>query len=255
MISTDKIIILEDSKAVAKQTAEIFVEAIRKKPNIVLGLSTGETFIPVYRNIVKFYRKKKISFAKVKTFNLDEFYGIKSDSMGSLFEYMEKNLFGHINLKRKNIYFLNGGVEDWKKECDKYEREIKKVGGIDLQFLGLGVNGHIGFNEPWSLFASKTRKVKLTDSTRKAEVQWFGSVKRVPRFALTMGIRTILSAGNIILVATGKRKAQAVKRIVYSKPVKKIPASVLCKHKNVILILDEDAASEIKRDKYNLLLR
>lgn len=237
---TVKIIVLKNKKEAARRTAEIFVEAVKRKPNIILGLPTGKTFIPIYREIAKLQRKKKISFARVKTFNLDEFFGLKSEDKRSFRYWMNKNLFAKVDTRKENIFFLDGTAGDFKKECSDYEREIKKFGGIDLQFLGLGVNGHIGFNEPGSSFASRTRRVKLTRSTLKA------NAAGVPHFALTMGIGTILRARKIILTATGKSKSCAVKEMVCGKISKKIPASALRSHKNIILILDKDAASELK---------
>jgi len=242
MTFTNKIMVFDNSKEVAKKTAEIFVNAVARKPNIILGLPTGKTFIPIYREVVRLSKKKKISFAKVRTFNLDEFYGLKIGEKGSFSNYMNKNLFDKVDIKRQNIFMLNGNARDFSKECAVYENKIKKLGGIDLQFLGLGVNGHIGFNEPGSAFGSRTRRVKLTSYTRKLNAFLFSSATSVPRYALTMGIGTILDAKKIILVATGKSKSGIVREIVRGKINKKIPASALCRHKNVTLILDKDAA-------------
>lgn len=230
---------LEVSKAkeVAKLAAKIVANNIKKNKGIVLGLATGNTMVEFYKELVKYYKKGFISFSKVKTFNLDEYYPINSEDKSSFRSFMNKHLFDKVNIKEKNINFLNGDVKDFKKECERYENKIKKVGGIDLQILGIGVNGHVGFNEPGSSFTSITRRVKLSSSTKKANAREFKG-KQVPKYALTMGIKTILSSDKIILLAIGDKKARAIKKTLEGKITKKVPASVLRKHKNVSIIID-----------------
>lgn len=245
MTFTNKLLVLNKRRDVAKKCAEIFVEAVKNKPDIVLGLPTGKTFVPIYHEIVKLCKKEKVSLAKVRTFNLDEFFGLKSGDKKSFRHYMDKNFFDKVDIARKNIFFLNGDVGDFKKECDDYEQEIRKAGGIDLQFLGIGVNGHIGFNEPGSVFTSRTRRVELTKSTREENASEFGSAAKVPQFALTVGIGTVLKSRKIVLAATGKTKSQIIEEVVCGKISKKIPASALRKHKDVCFLLDKDAASRV----------
>ncbi|PIN94450.1 glucosamine-6-phosphate deaminase [Candidatus Pacearchaeota archaeon CG10_big_fil_rev_8_21_14_0_10_30_48] len=230
---------LEVTKAeeVAKLAAKIVANNIKENPKIVLGLATGNTMISFYRELVKYYKKGFISFSRVKTFNLDEYYGLDSKSKTSFRNFMNKNLFDKVDIKEKNINFLDGDVKNFEKECKRYENKIKEVGGINLQILGIGVNGHIGFNEPGSSFTSVTRKVKLSQSTQKVNAKEFRG-KEIPKYALTMGIKTILSANKTILLAIGGEKARIIKKTLEGKITKKVPASVLRKHKNILIIID-----------------
>ncbi|MBS3088921.1 glucosamine-6-phosphate deaminase [Candidatus Pacearchaeota archaeon] len=242
-MAINKLIILKNKEEAARRAAEIFVEAIQRKPNLVLGLPTGKTFVPIYREIVKLCGKKKISFAGVKTFNLDEYFGLKFGDKRSFRYYMNRNFFSKAGMGEGKIFMLNGDVKDFRRECLDYEREIRKAGGIDLLFLGIGLNGHIGFNEPGSSFASRTRRVKLTESTRKS------NAVGVPGYALTMGIGTILGARKIVLVATGRNKSLVVRKIINGEITTRVPASALRRHKNTTVILDKDAASGLKNNK------
>jgi len=219
-------IVLDNKKEVARFVSEIILKQVTKKQSSILGLATGKTMIPIYKKLTK------INFSKTKTFNLDEY--LNSNKLRS---FMNKYLFNKINIKKENIFFLDGKTNNPAKECEQYEKQIKK-NKIDLQILGIGRNTHIGFNEPGSKFNSKTRKVKLTEQTRKDN-------PNSEPYALTMGIKTILQAKKIILIATGKHKARAVKQTIESKPSIEIPATALQKHKNTIFILDKAAASKI----------
>lgn len=236
-----KIIKKKNANEVGKEASNIVLNEIKKKPSLVLGLATGRTMIQFYRELVKLFKNKKINFSKVKTFNIDEYYGIDWNDLRSYKKYMDKNLFEKIKIKKENINFLDGSKKNWRKECLDYEKKIKEVGGIDLQILGIGRNGHIALNEPGSSFKSKTRKIKLNEETRRANVGFFNSIKEVPRYALTSGIKTIMGSKKILLLATGKEKRDVVKKALKGKITKKVPASILRKHRNVIFILDSNA--------------
>ncbi len=205
-------------------------------------MATGSTPIGTYKKIISSYKEGKINLSKLTTFNLDEYYPITKEDPQSYYYFMQKNLFEHVNIKKENINMLNGLAKDPEKECEKYEEKLKTK-RPDLQILGLGSNGHIAFNEPGSSFNSRTRKIILSETTRKDNARFFESIEDVPKFALTMGLETILKSKKIILIATGKNKAEAVKKLVEEEPNKSCPASILKKHKNTIMIIDEDAAS------------
>lgn len=237
------ILILNNKKECAKLAASIVKQIIKKKKSATLGLASGNTMIPVYKEILK----NKLDFSKVKTFNLDEYYQIK-DQRKSMHAYMEKNLFSKSNLKKENALVLDSQTKNPKKECASYESKIKKSGGIDLQFLGLGRDGHIAFNEPGSSFKSRTRLVKLHEMTRKDNSRAFASLRSTPTHALTVGIATILSARRIVLIATGVNKAKSIKKLIENSPSINLPASALCKHRDTLLILDRAAASQLKRE-------
>jgi glucosamine-6-phosphate deaminase len=222
-----KIIKTKNYKELSKKAAEIVIDEILRKPSLTIGFATGKTPRGMYKNLVKGYRKKKVDFSKIKTFNLDEYYPLKKNDKRSCRYYMFRHLFDKINVKKENINFLNGTLKNFKKECKDYENKIKKT-PIDIQILGLGINGHIGFNEPGSDFNSKTRLVELTHIKGKA---------------LTMGISTIIKSKKIILLASGKKKAKAVWGLVKEKIDKNLPASFLRKNKNLFVIIDEKAGS------------
>lgn len=220
----------------SEKASEIIIKEIKRKPNLVLGFATGKTPLGLYKELVKAYKNKKVNFSKIKTFNLDEYYPIKKTDRKSYHYYMFKNLFDEVNVKRENINLLTGEAKNPVKECRNYENKIKK-NPIDLQILGVGVNGHIAFNEPGSLINSKTRLVKLSDSTKK--------INKINKKALTMGISTIMKARKIIFLASGKKKARAIKWLMKCKPNKCCPVSFLKKHKNLVVIVDKEAGGLI----------
>ncbi len=239
--------ILKNKKEVADYVSSIITSEIKKKPNLVMGLATGRTMIPIYKSLSKLNKKNKTNFSKVRTFNLDEYLNASKNK--SLRNFMEKNFFRKVNLKRENINFLNSSPKSVEKECLNYERKIKSQKGIDLQILGIGRNGHIGFNEPDSSLKSKTREVKLSESTKKANSSSY-QLRSFPTHALTIGIGTILKSRKILLIATGKDKADIVVKTLKSKISQKIPASSLKKHNNAEFILDTSAARKlIKQQK------
>jgi glucosamine-6-phosphate deaminase len=222
-----KLIEVKNYKELSKKAAKIIINEISRKPNLTIGFATGKTSRGTYKNLVKEYRKNKVDFSKIKTFNVDEYYPLKKNDKKSCCYYMFKHLFNKINVKKENISLLNGTSKNFKKECRDYENKIKKT-PIDVQILGIGVNGHIGFNEPGSNFNSKTRLVELTHIKGKA---------------LTMGISTIMKSKKIILLASGKKKAKAVRCLIKGKIDKNCPVSFLKRHKNIFVIIDEKAGS------------
>ncbi len=238
------IIETKDYKKLSKVACDILVKEISKKSSITIGFATGRTQVGLYKELVNLYKKRKVNFSKVKSFNLDEYYPIKKKDKRSFYYYMVQNLFSKVNINKKNINFLNGETKNPKKECLDYEKKIKRD-PIDIQILGVGVNGHIAFDEPSSKSNSKTRLVNLTESTMKTN---FGTrnEKDIPKKALTMGIKTIMKSKKIILLASGKEKAKVIRHLIMGKINRKYPVSILKKHKNVIVIIDKRAASLLK---------
>jgi len=236
-----KLIKVKNYQELSRKACEILVNEISKKPNLVLGFATGETPLGFYKELVNVYKKKKIDFSKIKSFNLDEYYSIKKSDKNSYSYYMHKNLFDKVNIKKGNINFLDGEAKNPFNECLRYEKMIKKY-PIDIQILGVGVNGHIGFDEPGSTINSKTRLIELTKSTIKRNSQFFKNGK-MPVQALTMGINTILKSKKIILLASGNAKKEPIKHLLEGKVSGKWPVTYLRKHKNFVLIADKKALS------------
>ncbi len=222
----------------SKEAARILADQINnKKHSSVLCLPTGSTPLGMYNEI----KNMKIDFSRVTIFILDEYVGLDIKDKESYHYYLYHNLLKRINICKEKIYVINGKARNLKKECDAYERKIQKM-GLDLIFLGIGLNGHIGFNEPGTSFSSRTRVVKLSDSTLKRNSKNFRK-KKIPLRAVTVGIKTIMQAKRIVLLASGKDKADIISKFVNGEISRKIPASILRKHKHILVILDEDAAS------------
>jgi len=236
------ILVTPNYKEMSKKAAELVASDILKKPNMILGLPTGETPVGMYKLLVKDYKNKKINFSKITCFNLDEYYPIKRNNKNSYYSFMFNNFFSHVNVKKENVNILDSESITPKKDCIAYEKKIKKS-PIDLQILGVGINGHIGFNEPGSKKSSKTRVINLTLDTRKRNSRFFKNKSEVPIHALSMGISTILSAKKLILLANGKNKAEAIKHLVEGKPSSDWPVSFLRAHNNLVVVLDKEAAS------------
>ncbi len=215
---------------------------IIEKPNCTLGLATGSTPIGTYAKLIKLYEEGILDCSEITTFNLDEYIGLDEENENSYHSFMHKNLVDRINILQENINFPNGNAKDIEEECTDYEDRIKEHGGIDLQLLGLGSNGHIAFNEPSDCFADITHEVELKESTIKDNSRFFASVDEVPTKAVTMGIGSIMRAKKILLLATGKNKAEAVKTFLCDNPTPKCPASILRFHQNVTVMLDSEAA-------------
>lgn len=243
--------IKQGSVAVAKEIAALIRDKQKKKEKCVLGLATGSTPKTLYAELIRMHKEEKLSFKNVITFNLDEYYPIDNDSLQSFNRFMRVNLFDHIDINPKNIHVPDGEVkkEDIKAHCRKFEQMIEEAGGIDLQILGIGNNGHIGFNEPGSGIYSRTRLITLDNSTRIANSYEFANISEVPRLAITMGISTILKSKKIILLAWGPGKAPVIKKAVEDDDTESVPASLLQNHDNVSFIVDEAAAAELTRNK------
>lgn len=236
--------IFNNAEEIAVAAAQLYKELIAQKPNAVLGLATGATPVPTYKKIIELYNNGEISFKDVTTFNLDEYCDLDKNDKNSYYTFMHENLFNHIDIKEENVNFLDGNAEDCDAESKRYAEAIKAAGGIDLQLLGIGTNGHIAFNEPADKFTDEAFKVTLTQSTIDSNQQYFGDVP-MPRYAMTMGIGSIMRSKKILLIATGEKKAKAIKAMVSGEITPQIPCSILNEHKDVIIMLDKAAASLI----------
>ena len=245
-----KVLICRDEASAISRAAGHIADHIKDRPTSVLGLATGQTMLPLYRALIERHRTGGLSFASVTTFNLDEYVGLAPDHPGSYHSYMREALFDHIDIDPACTHLPRGDAADPVAEAAEYEARIARAGGISLQLLGIGRNGHIGFNEPTSSLASPTRIKTLTESTRRANRPHFKVDETLPRHAITMGVGTILSAGECILIATGAAKAQAVAAMVEG-PVSAIcPASALQFHARATIVLDRDAATDLKLTDY-----
>lgn len=234
--------IFDTPDAIAPACADEFTSLLSSKDDCILGLATGASPVPTYRELIKRYNAGVISFKHASSFNLDEYVGLPRSDKNSYYTFMHENLFNSVDINEKNVHILNGNAEDTEKECADYDAAIDAAGGIDIQLLGIGTNGHIGFNEPSDAFSAGTFKVKLTDSTVKSNSIYF-TENAMPRYALTMGINSIMKAKKIVLIATGTSKAEAIKNAVKGEVTPRCPASVLQKHPNCIFFLDRAAAS------------
>lgn len=238
------LVVLRDPAAVAAAVATRVTEAIADRPALVLGLPTGRTPVAFYRDLRS---RRGLSFARVATFNLDEFLGLGPDHPGSYRQFMERHLFGHVDLDPGRVHFLRGNAADPEAECLRYERDIVAAGGIDLQILGIGANGHIGFNEPAPSLEARTHRVELREETRRSNADLFpGGLVEVPREALSMGMATILQSREIVLIATGRQKAPCIAELVEDAISTLMPASFLQLHDAVTVIVDEAAAADLK---------
>ncbi len=241
----------QGSLFVARQVAALIRDKQKKKQRCVLGLATGSTPKTLYEELVRMHREENLSFRNVITFNLDEYYPIDNGALQSYNRFMRAHLFDHIDIPPANIHIPNGEIKkaDIKEHCRQYEKLIEEAGGIDLQILGIGNNGHVGFNEPGSGIYSKTRLITLDNSTRIANAYEFANISQVPRLAITMGIGTIYKAKKIILMAWGSAKAPVIKKSVEDDETEQVPASLLQSHDDVIFVIDETAAADLTRNK------
>lgn len=240
-----ELIVVKDYEEMSKKAAAIMSSQVLLKKDSVLGLATGDTPLGMYKELINKYKKNEIDFSKVKTFNLDEYYGVDRNNSQSYYFYMMNNFFKYINIDMSNINIPDGTAKNVEKECINYDRKIKEAGGMDLQILGIGVNGHIGFNEPNVSFEAQTHLVSLDDKTIKSNARFFNSIDEVPVKAISMGIKTILQSKKIILLASGESKAKAIYNTVKGKISPETPASILQLHQDVTIILDEKAANLI----------
>lgn len=234
-----RIIVCDNYDDMSKKAAKLVASQINLKPDCVLGLATGSTPIGMYQELIKMYNSKEIDFSEVTSFNLDEYYPISADNIQSYHYFMKTNLFDKINIK--NTYILDGKTADPQRECNEFEQKIDAAGGIDLQILGIGVNGHIGFNEPDSTLKSLTHLTALTQSTIEANSRFFDNINEVPTHALTMGIGTILKSRKVILMANGKNKHHAISGLLNPEISTELPATLLNVHPDIVIICDKDA--------------
>ena len=228
-----KIYAAKDYNDLSRKAANIISAQVILKPNAVLGLATGSTPVGAYKQMIEWHKKGDLDFSRVRSVNLDEYQGLSGDHDQSYRYFMNHNLFDHVNIDKANTNVPNGLAEDPAAECRRYDQVIRDMGGIDLQLLGIGGNGHIGFNEPCDVFEKGTHVVTLTEETRKSNARFFSSIDEVPTHALTMGIQGIMSAGKILLLASGEAKAKAVYDSCFGPVVPGVPASVLQLHRDV----------------------
>jgi glucosamine-6-phosphate deaminase len=244
-------VIVENSPEAVARTAATFVAAlIRRKPTCVLGLATGSTPLGLYKELARLHREEKLDFSRVVTFNLDEYVGLAPTHPQSYRRFMEENFFQHVNIDVRNTNIPDGLASDFEIHCEEYERRIKDEGGIDLQVLGIGGDGHIAFNEPGSSLGSRTRLKSLTPETVQDNARFFATLEEVPRLAVTMGVGTILESRRCLLLACGKHKAAAIRATVEGPVTAQVTASALQLHRDVVVVLDEPAASELERRHY-----
>ena len=233
----------KDYNDLSRKAANIISAQIIMKPNCVLGLATGSSPIGTYRQLVDWYKKGDLDFREVHTVNLDEYKGLGGDNKESYRFFMNSNLFDQVNIDKQNTNVPNGLAADAEEECDRYNKLIRQLGGIDLQLLGIGHNGHIGFNEPEEAFEKETHLVTLTESTIEANARLFDKQEEVPRYAFTMGIKSIMQAKKILIIASGEDKAQIMRDAFFGPVTPQIPASILQIHNDLTIVADEAALS------------
>ena len=236
----------KDYQEMSRKAANIIASQIILKPASVLGLATGSTPVGAYQQLIEKYNNGELDFSEITSVNLDEYRGLSGDHDQSYRYFMNVNLFDHVNIRKECTNVPNGLAEDGEKECAAYDALIESLGGIDLQLLGIGGNGHIGFNEPADIMVKGTHLVTLTEETRQANARFFASIDEVPTHAYTMGIGNIMSARRILLLASGENKAQALYDTSYGPVDPKVPASVLQLHPDVMIVADEAALSVVR---------
>ncbi|MBN1268133.1 MAG: glucosamine-6-phosphate deaminase [Kiritimatiellae bacterium] len=240
-----KVIIVKDKEEMGRVAADFFAREMTSRPHPVLGLATGSTPLPLYKELVRRHKEEGLDFSRVTTFNLDEYVGLEPTHDQSYRYFMNTNLFDHINVRKEYTFVPNGMANNIERACAEYEHLIDRAGGIDLQILGIGANGHIAFNEPGSSLGSLTRVKTLTEKTRQDNARFFKSMDEVPKLALTMGIGSILRAHKVILLASGANKAGAVKNALEGPVSAMCPASALQLHRNALYIVTKDAAAKL----------
>lgn len=243
-----KIVKTKDYNDMSRKAANIISAQLITKPDCVLGLATGSTPIGAYKQLVEWYEKGDLDFSEVKTVNLDEYKGLPRTNDQSYYYFMHENLFDKVNINPENTHLPDGTKEDAKAECEAYEALVESLGGTDLQLLGLGHNGHIGFNEPATEFPKTTHCVDLQESTIEANKRFFASADEVPRQAYTMGIGTIMQAKQILVVVSGEDKADIVAKAFFGPVTPEVPASILQLHRNVTIVADEAALSKVPKE-------
>lgn len=237
--------VVNDYEALSDRAAEVVIEQIRKKPDSVLGFATGSTPKGLYRRLIEAHEERGLDFSKLTTFNLDEYVGLPPEHEQSYTHYMWSNLFDHVNVTPSQVHIPHGMADDVDEHCRWYEQRIEEAGGIDLQILGIGANGHIAFNEPGSSLGSRTRIKRLTTKTVEDNARYFDDPEMVPEYAITMGVGTIMEADEVLLLASGERKAQAIKETLEGHVTAMVPASMVQMHRVAHVVIDEAAASQL----------
>ncbi|NYE03672.1 glucosamine-6-phosphate deaminase [Bacillus niacini] len=240
-----KLIRTENYAEMSVEAGKIIVDKIRSNPSLTLGLATGSTPKGVYNYLIQDHKADGTSYQQMKSVNLDEYIGLMAQDTNSYHYFMRQNLFNHIDINENQTHIPNGAADDLEQECVRYEQLIKELGGVDLQLLGIGQNGHIGFNEPGTPFSSRTHIVTLAENTRIANSRFFNSLEEVPTHALTMGIASILESKEILLLISGEKKAEALLKFMNGDISEEFPASALKHHQNVTVIADRDALKYI----------
>ena len=239
--------VFPSERALTASLAQRIVGIIKRSPRLVLGLPTGRTPIELYDALVRSHHATSVAWSEVRTFNLDEFVGCGKDDPGSYRRFMEERFFSRVQIRPENIEFLDGRAADLARECARYEQAITQAGGIDLMILGIGANGHIGFNEPADSLTDKSHVATLDEETRAGNALWFGGdIRQVPRQALTMGMATILASRTIVMIAAGEGKAEAVRSMVEGGITTRVPASFLQLHRQVSVLMDQPLADALK---------
>ncbi|MFB6230145.1 MAG: glucosamine-6-phosphate deaminase [Salinibacter sp.] len=236
--------VVDDYEAMSDRATEVVTEQIRKKPDSVIGFATGGTPKGLYNRLIDAHENRGLDFSKVTTFNLDEYVGLPPEHEQSYAHYMWSNLFDHVNVNPGRVHIPQGMANDIDEHCQWYERRIEEAGGIDLQILGIGANGHIAFNEPGSSLGSRTRIKTLTTKTVEDNARFFDDPEMVPEYAITMGVGTIMEAKTVLLLASGERKAQAMKKALEEPLTAMVPASMVQMHRSAHVIVDDEAASQ-----------
>lgn len=247
-----RVIVEVDHSGVSKRAARFVADLVRRRPNCVLGLATGGTPLGMYTELIRMHREEGLDFSRVVTFNLDEYVGLSATHPQSYRYFMQQNFFDHINIDARDTHVPDGRALDFDAYCEQYERLIAEEGGIDLQVLGIGGDGHIAFNEPGSSLGSRTRLKTLTAETIRDNARFFGGEQQVPHLAITMGVGTILESRQCLLLAAGKNKAKAIRETIEGPITAQVTASALQLHRDVIAILDEEAARLLERRDYYL---
>jgi glucosamine-6-phosphate deaminase len=247
-----EVVVLPSYEDMSRAAAQVVADVMNAKPNAVLGMATGSTPLGLYQELVRMHREEGLDFKQVTTFNLDEYVGLRPEHAQSYHYFMHENFFRHVNIARENIYIPSGTTSNYRAFCEWYEQRIEECGGIDVQILGIGSDGHIAFNEPGSSLSSRTRLKTLAKSTIDDNARFFERASDVPIYAITMGVGTILEARTLLLLASGKNKAEAVAAMVEGPVTSMTTASALQLHESAQVFLDDSAASQLKmRDYYD----
>ncbi len=245
------LVLKPNPEELGREAARVVANAVRRNPVLRLGLATGSTMLAMYQELVRLHRRESLDFSKVLTFNLDEYLGLSSNHPQSFHHYMQQNFFAHVNVDPGNIHIPDGAIKGhYQQYCASYEEAIRNAGGIDLQILGIGRNGHIGFNEPTSSLGSRTRLKVLSKETIQDNRKFFASQDEIPQCAITMGIGTILESERILLLASGSPKAAAIAKAIEGPLTASVTASALQLHSDVTFIIDREAGAELKQQEY-----